>query len=97
MVVEYWLMNRTFEKHTEPTNNTFVYLRQAALDNNAVLFVENQKLDVIETYYLHRNVLSVANKNEAYQFLTTHHINAGNYITNAGIEKLTPTNSTTPF
>lgn len=97
MVVEYWLMNRTFEKHTEPTNVTYAYLQQAALDNDAVLFVENQKLDAIQTYYLHRNVLSVANKNEARLFLTTHHLKAGNYITSSGIEKLSSSINSSPF
>ena len=97
MVVEYWLMNRTFEMHIQPTTTTYAYLQQAAVDKESVLFLENEKLDAIQTYYLKRNVLSVSTKNEALQFLITHHLKSGNYITSSGIQKLSPATSHSSF
>jgi len=83
MVVEYWIMNSSLVHKKEETSINYSLLKVASKNKDLVLFIEKKKLDVIQTYYLKRNVLTVQRKEMAISFLRLHHYNEG-LITNDG-------------
>ena len=83
MVVEYWIMNSDLVLHKTKTLTSNVLFQDAAKNHEAVLFIQKQKLDVIQTYSLKRNVMTITNKEKALDFLRLHHIKQGIIINEA--------------
>ena len=83
MVVEYWIMNSSLVRQKEETSINYSLLKVASKNKDLVLFIEKKKLDVIQTYYLKRNVITVQHKEMAISYLRLHHYNEG-IITNDG-------------
>jgi hypothetical protein len=83
MVVEYWIMNSSLVRQKEETSINYSLLKVASKNKDLVLFIEKKKLDVIQTYYLKRNVMTVQRKEMAISYLRLHHYNEG-IITNDG-------------
>ena len=77
MVLEYWIMNSNYAHAERKTTQNEIILKTNSTGNDAVLFLKNEKLSVIQTYYLKRNVMTISNDDMAKTFLHQHDIKKG--------------------